>query len=411
MAHTVLTLNNIAQSGLNEFDPEKYTITQSSNTPHAIIVRSQNMRNYSLPDSLEIVGRAGAGTNNIPVDECTKRGIPVMNTPGANANAVKELVLASMLLACRNILPAWNYVNTLDVSNDGLGPLVEKNKKRFTGSELPGRTLAVIGLGNIGIEIANSAVELGMKVIGFDPAITVRSAWKLSANVHHADSLAEALSQADFISLHVPLIEKTKNIINENTIRTMKTGVILLNFAREGIIDNAALLNAIEQKKIAYYACDFPNNLFKGRPNIICLPHLGASTKEAEENCAIMIARQVQSYIEDGQIIHSINFPDVKLPRSDGYRISITNRNVPNMVAQISTLLSEANINIIDMINKSKGDIAYNLMDLDKTISTDIIENLTAIDGVIRSRRLFSINNEPMHTSLGAAVTKHTASV
>lgn len=386
--YKIKTLNNIAQIGLDEFNPKHYQVASELDDPDAILVRSHDMHGMLLPASVEVVGRAGAGINNIPVDELTKQGIPVMNTPGANANAVKELVITGMLLACRNICSAWEYTRHLDGDDETIHAQVEKHKKQFAGFELPGKTLAVVGLGHIGVKVANVGVHLGMKVIGYDPAITVRNAWELSSSVIHAESLDELLPQADFITFHIPLIEATRHLINQTRLQKMKTGVVLLNFARDGIIDNRALADAIDQKQVSTYVCDFPVNIFQHNPHVICLPHLGASTKEAEENCAVMIAQQVQDYLENGHIHNSVNFPAVKLLRTEGFRLAIANANVPNMVAQISTALSEKENNIVDMINRSRGEIAYTLIDVNNPIDDETLANIRAIKGVIRARRL-----------------------
>lgn len=385
---TIKTFNNIAQAGLDQFPKNTFNVCDNESTPDAILLRSFTLHDVEIPHSVKIIARAGAGTNNIPIDKMTALGIPVLNTPGANANAVKELVITGMLLACRNICPAWDYTRGLEADDAELNVHVEKGKKQFSGFELPGKTLGVIGLGSIGVKVANAAIDLGMNVIGYDPAMTVKNAWKLNSNVQQADNLDQALKNVDFMSIHVPLIEPTKHLINTKRFKQMKKGVILLNFSREGIIDNDALLKAIADDHVRTYVCDFPSNAFKDNPRIICLPHLGASTKEAEENCAVMAAQQIKAYLQDGHIQHSVNFPAVKMPRTEGFRLSVVNANVPNMVAQISTVLSEASINIIDMINKSRDDIAYTLLDVNEKPSDSVMENLANIEGVIRARNL-----------------------
>lgn len=384
----IQTLNNIAAIGLNEFDKKKYSLSNHFETPDGIILRSYNMHDLDVSESVVVVGRAGVGTNNIPVNKMTGRGIPVLNTPGANANAVKELVITGMLLACRNICSAWDYARHLQGDDKSLKEQVEKNKKQFSGFELPNKTIGVIGLGNIGVKVANAARYLGMNVIGYDPAITVKNAWELRSSVQQAEKLEEVLAHSDFVSLHVPLIEATKNLINAKNLRLMKKGAVLLNLAREEIVDNEALFSALEEAHLRTYVCDFPSNQFKNHPNVICLPHLGASTKEAEENCAIMVAQQVQDYLENGHIHHSVNFPTVKMTRTEGYRLAVVNRNVPNMVAQISTALSNANINIIDMINKSRDNIAYTLLDINKNVTNELLAAMLKIDGVIQARKI-----------------------
>ncbi len=385
--YNILTLNNIAKIGLDQFNPKQYNISGNTDTPDAILLRSHNMHDMLIPPSTQLIVRAGAGTNNIPTAEMTKLGIPVLNTPGANANAVKELVITGMLLACRNVCTAWNYVNSLKGKTE-IKKEVEAHKKNFAGFELPGKTLGVIGLGSIGVKVANAACGLDMKVIGFDPAMTVQNAWELSANVQKADQLADVFKHADFISVHVPLIDATKNLINAKAFSSMKKGVVLLNFARDGIIDNQVLLKALESQQVSRYVCDFPEPELLEHNNIICLPHLGASTREAEENCAVMAAHQIQQFLEDGTIKHSVNFPAVKLPRTEGHRISVVNANVPKMVAQISSVLSDANLNIIDMINKSRDNIAYTLLDIDKPASKEILDKIAQIDGIVRVRSI-----------------------
>lgn len=381
----ILTLNNISPLGLAEFDNTQFIVGPDIENPDAILLRSFNLHDYTIPASTSLVVRAGAGTNNIPLELMTKQGIPVLNTPGANANAVKELVLTGMLLACRNICAAWNYVNHLKPEDD-IHTLVEQQKKSFAGFELPGKTLGIIGLGHIGVKVANAADALDMKVIGFDPAMTVQNAWELSSSVKQADSVEEVLRQADFVSIHVPLIDATRNLINSKTLQQMRKGAILLNFARDGIVDTDALLGAIQSQHISRYVCDFPEAKLLAIPEVICLPHLGASTHEAEENCAVMAARQTIEFLRKGTIKHSVNFPTVKLAQNTGHRLAIVNANVPNMVAQISSVLSKAQCNIIDMINKSRAEIAYTLIDIDNDITPDIIAKISAIDGVIRTR-------------------------
>jgi len=384
--YLIKTLNNISPIGLAEFNPKHYQVSSETDKPDAIILRSFNMHDFTTPNTVQVVGRAGAGTNNIPIDNLTKLGIPVLNTPGANANAVKELVITGMLLACRNICPAWDYARQLEGDDTAVKTAVEKNKKQFSGFELPNKTLGVIGLGKIGVKVANAARYLGMNVIGYDPAMTVENAWELRSSVQQAEELEDLLSQSDFISIHVPLIEPTKNLINASRLKLMKDNVVILNLARDGIIDNQALAAALQEDKVRNYVCDFPNNLFKNHPKVICLPHLGASTKEAEENCAVMIAQQIKEYLEDGHIRNAVNFPAVKMSRTEGYRIAIINENIPNMVAQVSTVLSDANINIIDMMNKSRDNIAYTLLDVNTEVNNDLLKNMLAIDGVIHAR-------------------------
>lgn len=384
----ILTLNNISPKGLNRFDRELYQIGEEVSKPDAIICRSFDLHDYAIPESVEIIGRAGAGVNNIPVAKLTAEGVPVLNTPGANANAVKELVITGLLLASRNICDAWDFSRRLKGDEETMNKTVEKNKKQFSGFELPGKILSVIGLGAIGVQVANAAVALGMTVIGYDPSITVRNAWELSSEVKNADSLEEALMIGDFVTLHVPLIPATTDLINLKRLHLMRKNAVLLNFAREGIVNNTDLLQALSEGRIHKYICDFPHPHFLNHPKIVCLPHLGASTAEAEENCAVMIADQIQAFLEEGHIVNSVNFPAVKMPRTGGYRLTIVNANVPKMLAQISTLLSEQNLNIADMINKSRDQIAYTLIDSDQPIDENLIAKLRAINGVIRVRAL-----------------------
>jgi D-3-phosphoglycerate dehydrogenase len=386
--YKILTLNSISAVGLERLARDKYEVGSDIKSPDAILLRSYKMHDMEIPASLKAVGRAGAGVNNIPVDKLSKLGIPVFNAPGANANAVKELVLAGMLLAARNICQAWDFSRHLQGDDATLNKLVEEGKKDFAGFELPGRTLGVIGLGAIGREVANMALALGMKVIGFDPGITVQGAWKLSSNVQQAASVDELIGKADFISLHVPLVDATRHLINAQRLKLMKTGVVLLNFAREGIIDDAALNEALNSGKVHAYVCDFPNNLFKNNPRVIALPHLGASTAEAEDNCAVMVAEQVSDFLENGNIKNSVNYPEVIMPRSEGYRIAIANANVPNMVGQISTALAKAGLNIVDLLNKSRGDYAFTVADAASAIPDSVIKEIQAIEGVLSVRTL-----------------------
>lgn len=387
----IQTLNTIAAAGLAQFPAEGYEVGAEIDNPDAIIVRSAQMSEMTLPASIKVIGRAGAGVNNIPVSALTKKGIPVMNTPGANANAVRELVIAGMLLASRNICQAWNYVSQLNVSESELDKQVEQDKKQFAGFELMGKTLGLVGLGAVGVKVANAAINLGMRVIGYDPTITVNRAWELSAEVQQAYSLDNLLSESDFISFHIPLTEETKGMINATRFQLMKTGVVLLNFARDGILDNQALLTALDQKKVASYVNDFPTMLLKNHSRVISLPHLGASTREAEENCAVMIAKQVRHFLETGNITNSVNFPSVEMPRnSKEIRLAIVNANVPNMVAQMSSKLAAAGLNITSLLNKSREDIAYTLIDVNKVASDSLLKEIAAIEGVIHVRQLNS---------------------
>ncbi len=386
--YKILTLNNISVAGLRRLPRDKYEVASEMLHPDAIMLRSFNMHDMDIPDSVQGIARAGAGVNNIPVDALSKRGIPVFNAPGANANAVKELVVAGMLLAARNLCPAWEYVRGLDLDGAELNKAVEAGKKQFVGFELPSRTLGVIGLGAIGVQVANTALSLGMKVIGFDPQITVARAWELSAGVQQARSLDDLVSRVDMLTIHVPLVDGTRNLINEERLKLMPEASVLLNFSRGGIVDEDAALAALDSGKLANYVTDFPTRRGIAHEKVIALPHLGASTHEAEENCAVMVAENLRQYLENGTIRHSVNFPEADLPRVDSYRITISNANVPNMVGQISTLLADAGLNIADLLNKSRGDVAYTIVDLDGPVPDDTLEALRAITGVLRVRNL-----------------------
>ena len=378
----ILTLNAISARGLARL-PESYIVGGDVAEPDAILVRSANMHAMDIPASVRAIGRAGAGTNNIPVKALSERGVPVFNAPGANANAVKELVIAGMLLGARNLIPAVKFVENLAGSDEEIHKATEAGKKQFAGMELPGRTLGVVGLGAIGSYIAEAAIGLGMKVVGYDPAITVDAAWRLPSQVKRAENIEDALRLADFVSLHVPLLDSTRNLIDAQRLGVMRHGSVLLNFAREGVVDNAAVIEALNAKKLCAYICDFPANALKGHPQVVALPHLGASTEEAEENCAVMVAEQLTDYLEHGNVLNSVNFPNVSMPRESAFRIAIANANVPNMVGQISSLLAAAGLNIHNMLNKSKGDIAYTLVDVDSAVNDGVLAQLGAIDGVL----------------------------
>ncbi len=384
----ILTLNNISVAGLEKLPRESYEIASEIQHPDAILLRSFKMHDMEIPASLKAVGRAGAGVNNIPVDKMSEKGVVVFNAPGANANAVKELVIAGMLMGCRNLGQAWDFARNLEGTDEVINKDVEAGKKNFGGFELPGRTLGVVGLGAIGRYVANAAIDLGMNVIGFDPGITVEGAWQLSSEVEQANSIDEMIGKVDFITFHVPLIEATTNMINAERLKLMKDNVVILNFARNGIIDDEAVSAAIKSGKVYSYICDFPSNLLKNHERVITLPHLGASTGEAEDNCAIMVAQQVKDYLENGNIKNSVNFPEVKLPRTNGHRITIVNSNVPDMIGQISSKLANRGKNIIDMLNKSKGNVAYTIIDIDKQPSDDLIAEIKNIDGVLNVRAL-----------------------
>ena len=386
-ARKILTLNAISARGLARL-PQSYIVGGDVVDADAILVRSTNMHEMDIPASVRAVGRAGAGTNNIPVKKLSERGVPVFNAPGANANAVKELVIAGMLMGARNLIPAVKFVEGLSGSDEEMHKATEAGKKSFAGMELPGRTLGVVGLGAIGSYIAEAAIGLGMKVVGFDPAITVDAAWRLPSQVKKAENVEDVLRVADFVSLHVPLLDATRNLINAQRIGVMRAGSVLLNFAREGVVDNAAVIEALNAKKLCAYICDFPANALKGHPQVVALPHLGASTEEAEENCAVMVAEQLAEYLEHGNVLNSVNFPNVSMARESGFRIALANANVPNMVGQISSLLAASNLNIHNMLNKSKGDIAYTLVDVDSVVSDGVLAQLAAISGVLSVRYL-----------------------
>ncbi|WP_372522772.1 3-phosphoglycerate dehydrogenase family protein [Sulfuricaulis sp.] len=382
----IQTLNNISPLGLARLPQEQFQVSNDTKEPDAILLRSFKMHDMEIPKSLKAVGRAGAGVNNIPVEKLTRMGIPVFNAPGANANAVKELVLAGMLLACRRIGPAWEFSRGLSGSDAEISKAVEAGKKNFAGFELPGRTLAVVGLGAIGRNVANMGLALGMKVIGFDPGLTVEGAWQLSSDVKKANTVDEALRAADFVTFHVPFMESTKNLINAERLKLMKDGVIILNFAREGIVDDAAVSAAIKSGKVYGYVCDFPSNLLKNHERVITLPHLGASTAEAEDNCAIMVAEQVKDFLTNGNIRYSVNFPDVVAARETAYRLVVANANVPNMLGLISETLGQAKLNIHDMVNRSRADYAYTVVDLDSPITEDVRQKVAGIAGVLMVR-------------------------
>ncbi len=384
--YKILTLNNISVAGLERLPREDYEIASEIQHPDGVLLRSFKMHDMDVPPSLKAIGRAGAGVNNIPVDKMSAKGIAVFNAPGANANAVKELVIAGMLIGCRNLCQAWDFARQLEGDDETITKQVEAGKKNFGGFELPGRTLGVVGLGAIGRYVANAALDLGMNVIGFDPGITVEGAWQLSSRVEKAGSIDELLPKVDFVTFHVPLVEATKHMINAERLKTMRDNAVILNFARNGIIDDEAVSAAIKAGKIYSYVCDFPSNLLKNHERVITLPHLGASTKEAEDNCAIMVAEQVRDYLENGNVKNSVNFPEVTMPRTEGYRMAIVNSNVPNMVGQISSALADRGLNIIDMLNKSRGDLAYTLIDIDKPVDEALINELSEIDGVLSAR-------------------------
>lgn len=386
--YQILILNQISSNGLKRLPTERYTTGKEIKTPDAVLVRSADMHKLDIPASVRAIGRAGAGTNNIPVKAMSARGVPVFNAPGANANAVKELVIAGMLLAARNLNGAMSFVTALDPADPDMEKKVEDGKKTYAGYELAGRTLGVIGLGKIGCLVADAALGLGMNVLGFDPEITVEAAWSLSAHVRKAQSINEVLKHADFVSVHVPLLDATRNMINADNLGQMKHAAVLLNFSRDQVVNDHAVLAALDAKKLGGYVCDFPSSDINRHPKVIALPHLGASTGEAEENCAIMVADQLRDYLEHGNVQNAVNFPNVVMPRESNYRLAIANANVPNMVGQISTVLAQAGLNIHNMMNKSRGDMAYTLVDVDSSVPQKTLDAIAAIEGVLAVRFL-----------------------
>jgi D-3-phosphoglycerate dehydrogenase len=387
MRYRIQTLNNISARGLERLPRDRYDVASDIADPQAILVRSAEMHSVVVPESVLAIGRAGAGTNNIPVASLSKRGIPVFNSPGANANAVKELVLASLFLAARNICQAWDFARSLTGDDESIDKAVEAGKKKFVGFEVPGRTLGVVGLGAIGVEVANSAHALGMKVLGYDPQITVQRAWQLSSNVEQALSLDDLFARADAITVHVPLNNDTRALVNAARLKLMRRSGVILNFSRAAIVDDKAVIAALDDGRLHAYVCDFPKNDLKSHPKVITLPHLGASTGEAEENCAVMVAETLRDFLENGNIRNSVNFPEAVLPRApNATRLAIANSNVPNMVGQISTCLASAGLNIADLLNKSRGEYAYTLIDAEGAVPEDVISKIRAIEGVLAAR-------------------------
>ena len=387
--YKVLTLNNISVTGLNRLPRENYEIASEIQNPDAVLLRSFKMHDWDVPDTLQAIGRAGAGVNNIPVEKMTAKGIPVFNAPGANANAVQELVLTGMLLSARNICQGWEFAKQLEGDDAEITKQVEAGKSGFVGFELPGKTLGVVGLGAIGIKIANTAIALGMRVIGYDPKITVQGAWKLSHEVEQATSVDDLLTNCDFVTFHVPLVEATKNMINADRLTNMRDNVTILNFARSGIVNDEAVVAALDSGKVNAYVCDFPSNLLKNHPKVIALPHLGASTAEAEDNCAIMVADQVKDYLENGNISNSVNFPTIKMKKqTDNFRLTVAHNNVPNVLSSITNAIAQAGINIVDMLNKSLNDAAYTLIDTELALPDSVVDEVKAIDGVLNVRCL-----------------------
>ncbi|HET9664948.1 MAG TPA: phosphoglycerate dehydrogenase [Burkholderiales bacterium] len=384
----ILTINQISSIGLKRFPGGRYAVGPQTEQPDAILVRSQDLHQMDIPDTVKAIGRAGAGTNNIPVKSMSRRGMPVFNAPGANANAVKELVVAGLLIASRNLVPAVKFVEGLQGDDKTLDKLVEDGKKQFSGSELPKHTLGIIGLGKIGSLVADAAIKLGMNVLGYDPEITVEAAWSLPSQVRKAHSIEEVLRNSEYVTLHVPLLDVTRNLINADRLKAMKHGAILLNFSRDGIVNNDDVLDALHGKRLRYYVCDFPARKLLGEPHVVALPHLGASTREAEENCAVMVVDQVRDFLENGNIRNAVNFPDVSMERESPFRVGIANANVPNMVGQISTAMAQAGLNIHNMLNKSKGEMAYTLVDVDSVVPGEVVARIAKIEGVLSVRYL-----------------------
>jgi D-3-phosphoglycerate dehydrogenase len=384
----VRTLNSIAVAGLDRLPRDRYEVASELAQPDAILLRSFKMHDMTLPESLLAVGRAGAGTNNIPVAKLSKVGVPVFNTPGANANAVKELVIAGLLMAARNLPQALDYVRTLQSSGDELDKAVESGKKQFVGFELPKRTLGVVGLGAIGVEVANAALKLGMNVLGYDPTITVQHAWALSSGVQKAVNLDDLFARADVVTVHVPLNKSTDKLVNAGRLESMRRGGVILNFSRDAIVDSGAVIEALDSGKLQAYVTDFPTRALLDHAKVICLPHLGASTVEAEENCAVMVVDNLREFLENGNVTRSVNFPETVLQRTRPNRVAIPHKNVPNMVAQILTALAAQNINIADMLNHSREELSYTLVDLDAPPNEATIARIRAIEGILSVRVL-----------------------
>ena len=384
----ILVLNAISANGLKRLPGARYTVSKDAARPDAVLVRSADMHSLEIAASVQAIGRAGAGTNNIPVKAMSARGVPVFNAPGANANAVKELVLAGMLLAARNLVPALRFVDALNVKSAAIDKAVEDGKKAFAGFELAGHTLGIVGLGKIGCLVADAAIKLGMHVLGYDPDITVDAAWSLPAQVKRAANVAEVLKNAHFVSLHVPLVDATRDLVNADNVGLMRTAAVLLNFSREGVVNEAAVLASLTAKHLGWYVCDFPGAALHGHDRVVALPHLGASTREAEENCAVMVADQLRDFLEHGNVANAVNFPNVAMARESSFRVAIANANVPNMLGQISTAMANAGLNIHNMVNKSRGEMAYTLVDVESPVNDSVLDAIRSIDGVLAVRYL-----------------------
>lgn len=382
----VRTLNNISEKGLSLFSKDNYALGAEMDNPDAIILRSYNLHDEPIPQSVLAIGRAGAGVNNIPIDDCTGRGVIVFNTPGANANSVKELVIAALLLSARGIHQGLTWTESVQGKGTEVAKLVEKQKSRFAGTEIFGKKLGVIGLGAIGAMVANAAIGMGMEVVGFDPFISVENAWGLSRSVRRARSLESLFAEADYITLHVPLTDDTRNMINKARIDSMKRGVRVMNFARGGLVNNHDVLQAIDAGQIAGYVTDFPEDDILGHAGVLCVPHLGASTEEAEDNCAVMAAEQLKAFLETGNVQNSVNFPSCQMDLNHRTRILVANRNIPNMVGQITTVLANEGINIADLLNRHRDDIAYNIIDIEGELPDKVVDGIRHIEGVIMVR-------------------------
>lgn len=387
--HYIRTYNAISPRGLALFPQDQYQADAVVNEPDAIMLRSHNLHNETLPETVKAVARCGAGTNNIPIEECTKQGVVVFNTPGANANAVKELVLAGMLVASRNLSDAATYCQNLDTSleTEAFNKMVEGGKKKFGGSELKGKTLGVIGLGAIGASVAHSALSLGMNVIGYDPALSVEAAWRLSSDVERAEQLGSLLGRCDYVTLHIPANKHTIGLLNAETLGSMKRGSVLLNFARGPIVEEEAVLSVLEEGRLGYFVSDFPAPALMGRDDVLLLPHLGASTEEAEDNCAMMAAEQLMDFLKNGNIKNSVNFPEIALERSEGFRITFANDNVPGVLNNVLTLLTDMQINVIDMLNKSRAEVAYTILDIEQEPSDELVQAIEAVEHVFHVSR------------------------
>jgi D-3-phosphoglycerate dehydrogenase / 2-oxoglutarate reductase len=384
----VLVLNQISKAGLERLPAARYRTGKDIAQPDAILVRSADLHGIDIPASVQAVARAGAGTNNVPVAALSARGVPVFNAPGGNANAVKELVLAGMLMAARNLGAALRFVDGLDLQAAHLEQRIEDGKKAFAGFELAHHTLGVIGLGKVGSLVADAAIKLGMDVMGFDPEITVEAAWSLPSQVRRAASVDDVLQNAQLVSLHVPLVKATRHLAHAGNLARMRSDAVLLNFSREGVVDDAAVAAALDAGRLGCYVCDFPNANIACHPRVIALPHLGASTREAEENCAVMVADQLRDFLEHGNVRNAVNFPETSMGRGTAWRVAIANANVPNMLGQISTAMAHAGLNIHNMVNKSRGDMAYTLVDVDSPVGASVLEAIRAIEGVLAVRYL-----------------------